>query len=90
MDFSNFKIDNDIYLYFWIIYFKPILDYDNTYDLFLEKNSSWADFGEYKDILEENKGFVRYEDPLSQPFPPREKGVENNVAIPSPLGGGSR
>ncbi len=47
LDFSDWKIDNDIYLYFWIVYFKPILDIDNTYRLFIEKNSNWADFSEY-------------------------------------------
>jgi hypothetical protein len=60
LDFSDWKIENDIYLYFWIIYFKPILDYDNTYELFLEKNSTWADFSEYSNIIEYNKSFVKY------------------------------
>ena len=60
MDFSNFKLENDIYLYFWIIYFKPILDFDNTYELFLEKNNNWADFSEYKNILEKNRKLVKY------------------------------
>lgn len=60
MNFWSFKIDNDIYLYFWIIYFKPILDFNNTYDLFLEKNSSWADFWEYNNMLKNNKTFIKY------------------------------
>jgi len=60
MDFSNFKLENDIYLYFWIVYFKPILDFNNTYELLLEKNSNWADFSEYSDIIEENKKIVKY------------------------------
>ncbi|MBT3726678.1 hypothetical protein HOG21_03090 [bacterium] len=45
-------------MYFWIIYFKPIIDYNNTYDLFIEKNSSWADFSEYSNIIENNKNFI--------------------------------
>jgi len=60
MDFSSFKIDNDIYLYFWIVYFKPIADYSNTYEKFLEKNNSWANFNDYKEIIEENKKFIKY------------------------------
>lgn len=60
MDFSKFAIKNDIYLYFWLVYFKPILDFDNTYELFLKKNTSWADFSEYKDILEKNKEKIIY------------------------------
>jgi len=60
MDFSSFKIDNDVYLYFWIVYFKPIADYSNTYKKFLEKNNSWANFNDYKEIIEENKKFIKY------------------------------
>jgi len=60
LDFSNFALEKDPYLYFWILYFKPILDYDNTYKLFLEKNSSWADFSDFQDILENNKTYIKY------------------------------
>ena len=60
LDFSLWKIENDIYLYFWIIYFKPILDYNDTYSLFLKKNSSWADFSEYNMNIENNKTYVKY------------------------------
>lgn len=84
LDFSLWKLENDIYLYFWILYFKPILNFDNTYELFIEKNSSWADFSEYKDMIKENKWYIKI--PLSQPFPPREKGVEQNVAWSHPGG----
>jgi len=65
MDFSNFKLENDIYLYFWIIYFKPILDYNNTYNKFIEQNSNWANFSEYKDVIEDNKQYIKYKKPLS-------------------------
>ena len=58
LNFWKFAIKNDIYLYFWIIYFKPILNYDNTYDFFLEKNSSWTDFSEYSNIIENNKNYI--------------------------------
>ena len=60
MDFSSFKIDDDVYLYFWIVYFKPIADYSKTYEKFLEKNNSWANFDDYKKIIEENKKFIKY------------------------------
>jgi len=60
LDFSSFALKKDPYLYFWILYFKPILDFWNTYDLFLEKNSSWACFEEFKDILENNKKYIKY------------------------------
>ena len=60
LNFWDFAIKNDIYLYFWIIYFKPILDYNNTYKLFLEQNKSWADFSEYKNIIKNNKNYINF------------------------------
>lgn len=60
MDFSSFAINNDIYLYFWIIYFKPILSFNDTYENFIKTNSSWADFNNYKKDLENNKNFIVY------------------------------
>lgn len=60
MSFKNWKIENDIYLYFWIIYMKPILDYDNTYDFFLKLNKEWLEIDEYKDIITNNKKFIQY------------------------------
>lgn len=60
MNFSSWKIENDIYLYFWIVYFKPILDYNNTYSLFIEENSSWARFSSYNNILNDNKNYIKY------------------------------
>lgn len=63
IDFSNFAIENDVYLYFRIIYFKPILDFDNTYDKFIKANSSWADFSEYQYIIDENKKGIKISSP---------------------------
>lgn len=60
LNFSDFAIENDIYLYFWIVYFKPILDYDNTYKKFLKENENWADLKDYELIIEENKKGIIY------------------------------
>jgi hypothetical protein len=60
LDFNSWKITNDIYLYFWMIYLKPILNYNNTYELFIQKNNSWADFSEYNDIILNNKKYIKY------------------------------
>lgn len=60
MDFSQFALKNDIYLYFWIIYFKPILNYDKTYENFIQINSKWANFSDYKDIFIKNKKYIKY------------------------------
>ena len=60
MSFKNWKIENDIYLYFWIIYMKPILDYDSTYKNFINLNKEWLEIDEYKDIIYNNKKFIQY------------------------------
>ena len=60
LDFWKFCLEKDPYLYFWILYFRPILDYDNTYDVFLEQNSSWADYSSYKDTIQNNKKYIKY------------------------------
>lgn len=60
MDFKDWKIEDDIYLYFWIVYMKPILDYDNTYENFLKINKNWLEIDEYEDIIKENKNFIQY------------------------------
>jgi len=60
LDFSNFALENDIYLYFWTIYLKPILNYDNSYEKFINTNSSWANFDEYKQIITDNKKYIKY------------------------------
>ena len=60
LDFWKFNLKRDPYLYFWILYFKPILDFWNTYELFIEKNKSWADFWEFKEIIENNKKYIKY------------------------------
>jgi len=75
LDFSSFALEKDPYLYFWILYFKPILDYSNTYDLFIEKNKSWADFSEFEDILENNKKYIKYNRDMKTPLSPKGEGL---------------
>ncbi|EKD65861.1 MAG: hypothetical protein ACD_49C00079G0025 [uncultured bacterium (gcode 4)] len=38
MNFSSFAIKNDVYLYFWIYYLKPIINKDLTYENFIKAN----------------------------------------------------
>jgi len=52
LNFWDFSLKNDIYLYFWIIYFKPILNHDNTYELFIKENEKWANFWNHIRIKE--------------------------------------
>ena len=83
LDFSSWKIKNDIYLYYWILYFKPILNYDNTYEQFIEKNANWADFNGYEDMIEDNKKYIKI--PLPNP-PPKGEGKKVSVASSLPWG----
>lgn len=44
MDFSSIAIKNDIYLFYWIYYLKPIINKDFTYERFIKANKSlWID-----------------------------------------------
>lgn len=52
---EKIAIENDIYLYFWVYFLKPIVNYDNTYEIFLEKNS-WVKIPENK--IRENKKYI--------------------------------
>ena len=45
MDLSDIAIENDIYLYYWIYYMQPIIDKNETYEMFLSANS-WVDVDE--------------------------------------------
>lgn len=60
LDFSSWRLENDIYLYFWILYLKPILSYNDTYEKFLIANNFWADLSLYEDFIWENKKFIKY------------------------------
>ena len=57
-DFENFAFEEDIYLYFWTIYMKPLVNFNKSYEKFIEKNNSWANFAEYKNNFEENKKYI--------------------------------
>ncbi len=45
MDLEKIAIENDIYLYYWIYYMKPIFVQHNTYGKFIEANS-WVEIDE--------------------------------------------
>lgn len=59
MNFSKFALEDDIYLYFWIVYFQPILDFDNTYEKFIEWQI-WANFDVYQEKINNNKKNISY------------------------------
>jgi len=53
LDFSDFALENDIYLYFWCVYLCPLIDYDNTFSQFLHAQN-WANFSEYTTQIHTN------------------------------------
>lgn len=81
LNFWAFAIENDIYLYFWIVYFKPLYDHWGIYNRFLQENSKWADFSKYTDIIIENKKYIVYNS--------KSKVKEENLPFPKkvPTGG---
>ena len=66
LDFWRFKISNDIYLYFWVLYFKPILNINNTYSDFLEANKTWVNLSKFPEKIQENKQYIQYSKRISE------------------------
>lgn len=58
LNFENIKLKNDIYLYFFIIYLKPIINYNNTYEKFIEENKKHYNFDKYKNIMMDSKKYT--------------------------------
>lgn len=55
MDLSQVAIENDIYLYYWIYYMKPIVTKNNTYENFLEANN-WVEIDRNQKV--ENQKYI--------------------------------
>jgi len=60
LNLENIAINNDIYLYFWIVYLKPIINNNNLYNKFIEENNKWINTKEYTNFIQENKKFIKY------------------------------
>lgn len=57
LNMSRIAIKDDIYLYFWVYFLKPILDFDDSYEQFLQQNS-WVQIDENQ--KKENLQFVKF------------------------------
>ncbi|EKE26876.1 MAG: hypothetical protein ACD_4C00133G0004 [uncultured bacterium (gcode 4)] len=56
LDFSKIAIKNDIYLYFWIHYLKPIINNDLAYEKFIDSNLAlWIKKDE---LPKDNKDYI--------------------------------
>jgi len=76
MNFSNFAIENDVYLYYWIQYLKPIVNKNDTYERFIEANEElWID----KEKLDKDsvKYLIYYRPPTPASFLWRIKLIRN-------------
>jgi len=54
LDFSEIAIEDDIYLFYWILTLKPILDYNNTHQKFVDSNT-WANFNDFSEYRNTSK-----------------------------------
>lgn len=54
-DFKKIAIENDIYLYYWIYFLKPIINKNQTYEKFLKENS-WVEIDEVQ--RQENQKYL--------------------------------
>ncbi len=88
MDFWEFAIPNDIYLYYWILAMKPIVNNNRCYQKFLEANTSWTDYMQFRNAFSKNQrsipytGTVKWED--SKTLDKIEK-ILKNVFLPKTL-----
>lgn len=60
MNFERFALKNDIYLYFWILSMKPILNNDRCYQKFIEANKSWADYMQFNNSFSKHQRNILY------------------------------
>jgi hypothetical protein len=37
---------------------KPLVNFNQSYEQFIEKNTSWADFSEYENMILNNKNYI--------------------------------
>lgn len=58
INFEKIALEDDMYLYFRILYMKPIIDINHTYERFVDENKKWCDFSHFEKILEANKNSI--------------------------------
>lgn len=59
INLENIAIEDDIYLFHWILYLKPIINYNHSYENFIEANSKWCNLKDFKKIIEGNKKYIQ-------------------------------
>lgn len=59
INLENIALEDDIYLFHWILYLKPIINYNHTYENFIDSNSKWCNLQDFKEIIEDNKKYIQ-------------------------------
>lgn len=65
MNLKNIAIDDDVYLYYWIYYLKPVFVRADIYEQFLEANS-WVDIDESQES--KNRTYIKIQKPIQKPW----------------------
>lgn len=65
MNMENIAIENDIYLYYWIYYMKPIFARDNIYERFLADNT-WTQLDATQKL--KNKTYIKLQKPTQKSY----------------------
>lgn len=66
MDFSSFSIENDVYLYYWTYYLKPIVNKNDIYNKFIKTNTKlWINIDT---LHKDNLKYLVYNKPSITPM----------------------
>ena len=60
MNFWEFALENDIYLYYWILAMKPIVNNNRCYQNFVEENKTWADYMQMRNTFSKHQRDIPY------------------------------
>ncbi len=60
MNFWDFALENDIYLYYWILAMKPMVNNNRCYQSFVEANKSWADYMQQRNTFAKHQRDIPY------------------------------
>jgi len=60
MNFWEFALEKDIYLYYWILAMKPIVNNNRCYQKFVEINNSWADYMQLRNTFAKHQREILY------------------------------
>lgn len=60
INFKRFALKDDIYLYYWILAMKPIVNNNRCYQKYVEANNQWADYMQFKNSFSKHQRNIPY------------------------------